>query len=193
MKTFLQSCAGLVLGSLSGFDRLVFRGYLRSLMSASGMNVYLWTNGVRFRDFKSHAQERTDRLIAASEAVAKGQGRPIEYLRSPQMRKEDRAREVAKRDGIREGLIGMFTCVEPCWSYTVRCNGGTKRLELRSELRHCLHLYHYYQRPQFGLMYVRVQSWFPFTVQVGINGREWLCRSLDRAGLRYRRARLAWL
>lgn len=188
MKTFLQTLPGLVLGSLSGFDRLVFRGYLRSLMSASGMNVYLWTNGVKFRDFKAHAQERTEQLVAASEAVATRWDRPIEYVRSPQLRKEDRAREVAKRDGITAGLIGMFTCVEPCWSYTVRGNGGTKRLEMRSELRQCLHLYHYYQHPLFGLMYARVQTWFPFTVQIGINGREWLCRSLDGAGLAYRRS-----
>ena len=187
MKTFLQTLSGLVLGSLSGFDRLVFRGYLRSLMNARGMNVYCWTNGVKFRDFKTHTQERTAQLIAASEAVAKRQDRPIEYLRSPQLRKEDRAREVAKRDGIADGLIGMFKCVEPCWSYTVRGNGGTKRLELRSELRQCLHLYHYYQHPRFGLMYARVQTWFPFTVQIGVNGREWLCRSLDAAGLKYRR------
>jgi hypothetical protein len=142
---------------------------------------------VMFRDFKVHAQQRTDQLIAASEAGAKQQNRPIEYLRSPQTRKEDRARELAKRDGITKGLIGMFECVEPCWSYTVRGNGGTKKLELRSELRKCLHLYHYYQHPLFGMLYTRVQSWFPFTVQVGINGREWLCRSLDKASLKYRR------
>jgi hypothetical protein len=188
VKTFLQTLSGVMFGSLSGFDRLVFRGYLRSLMSASGMNVYCWTNGILFKDFKIHALERTQQLIAASEAVAQRHNRPIEYLRSPQMRKEDRAREVAKRDGITDGLIGMFTCVEPCWSYTVRGNGGTKRLELRSELRQCKHLYHYYQHPLFGMMYTRVQTWFPFTMQVGINGREWLCRSLDQAGLQYRRS-----
>ena len=137
MKTFLQTLSGLVVGSLSGFDRLVFRGYLRSLMPETDMNVYLWTNGVKFCDFKAHARERTEQLIAASEAVAKQRHRPIEYLRSPQIRKEDRAREFAGREGITDGLIGMFACVEPCWSYTVRGNGGTKRLELRSELRKC--------------------------------------------------------
>jgi hypothetical protein len=177
----------LVLGTLSGFDRLVFRGYLRSLMSVSGMNVYLWTNGVKFQDFKKHAQERTEQLIAASEDLAKRHNRPVEYLRSPQTRKEDRARQLAKQDKIREGLIGTFTCVEPCYSYTVRGNGTTKRLELRNELRQCLHLYHYYQHPLFGMTYARVQTWFPFSIQIGINGREWLCRSLDQAGLKYDR------
>jgi hypothetical protein len=36
-------------------------------------------------------------------------------------------------------------------------------------------------------MYARVQTWFPFSVQVGLNGREWLARSLDTAKVPYRR------
>jgi hypothetical protein len=187
VKTFLQTLSGLVLGSLSGFDRLVFRGYLRSMMSASGMNVYLWTNNVSFKDFKAHAQDRTQQLIAASTAVAQKHNRPIEYLRSPQTRKEDHARQIARQDKITDGLIAMFSCVEPCYSYSVGGNRTTKKLEVRGQQRQCLHLYHYYQHPTFGMIYARVQTWFPFTVQIGINGREWLCRSLDGAGLKYRR------
>ena len=37
-------------------------------------------------------------------------------------------------------------------------------------------------------MHVRVQSWFPFTVEVCLNGREWLARQMDRVGLKYRQA-----
>jgi hypothetical protein len=126
-------------------------------------------------------------LVAASLAEAKRLDRPIQYLASAAVRKEDLARELAKRDGITDGLIGVFTAVEPCWSYGVRPNRGTKRLEVRREFRKCLHVYHYYQHPRCGLLYARVQTWFPFTVQVGLNGREWLARSLDAAGVRYRR------
>jgi len=32
-----------------------------------------------------------------------------------------------------------------------------------------------------------VQTWFPFAIQIGLNGREWLTRQLDTAGLSYRR------
>jgi hypothetical protein len=187
LKTFLRNLSGVVLGVLTGFDRLMFRGHLRTLMNPKGMNLYCWTNNVRFTDFKDHAQQRTQQLIDASQTQAKLLGRPIEYLSSPSIRKEDHARALAKRDGITSGLIGVFTALEPCWSYTVRGNGGTKRLELRREQRKCLHLYHYYQHPTFGFMYTRVQTWFPFTVQIGLNGREWLCRSLDGVGLKYRR------
>jgi hypothetical protein len=36
-------------------------------------------------------------------------------------------------------------------------------------------------------MHVRLQTWFPFTLQVCLNGREWLARTLDRKGLGYRK------
>jgi hypothetical protein len=36
-------------------------------------------------------------------------------------------------------------------------------------------------------MSARIQSWFPFDIYVCLNGREWLGRQMDRAGIGYRR------
>src|SRR5580693_136490 len=113
----------------------MFRGHLRTLSYPQGMNMYCSANGVLLKDFKKHALNRSAQLIAGSEAVVGRLGRPIVYLRSSHSRKEDLARDLARRDGITNGLIGMFSCVEPCWSYTVRGNRETKKLELRPELR----------------------------------------------------------
>jgi len=44
---------------------------------------------------------------------------------------------------------------------------------------------HYFAHADFGPMHLRVQSWFPFQVTVCLNGRLWLARQLDRAGLGY--------
>jgi len=38
-----------------------------------------------------------------------------------------------------------------------------------------------------------VQTWFPFTLQVYVNGHEWLARQMDKRGLRYRRLENAFL
>jgi hypothetical protein len=35
-------------------------------------------------------------------------------------------------------------------------------------------------------MYARIQTWFPFNIQVGLNGREWLARQMDQERLKYR-------
>ena len=36
-------------------------------------------------------------------------------------------------------------------------------------------------------MHARLQTWFPFTIHVCLNGREWLARQMDRAGIGYER------
>ena len=36
-------------------------------------------------------------------------------------------------------------------------------------------------------MHVRIQSWFPFEIQIYINGREYLSRKLDKKGINYLR------
>lgn len=187
MKSFVQTLAGLVFGVLSGFDRMMFRGHLRELSYAGGMKRYCHFNHVKLVDFGKHAEQMTERLIEASQAEAHHLGRPIEYLPSAKVRKEDLARSIAQRDNITDGLIAVFRCVEPCPSFALRGNRATKKLEFRREMRKCLHLYHYYQHPEFGFLYARVQTWFPFALQIGLNGREWLSRQLDRAGLAYRR------
>jgi len=34
-------------------------------------------------------------------------------------------------------------------------------------------------------MYARIQTWFPFQIQIGINGREWLAQQMRQAGLAF--------
>ena len=60
-------------------------------------------------------------------------------------------------------------------------------LELRYQKRKCVHLYHYQVHPVFGFLHARIQTWFPFNVQVCLNGREWLARQMERAGVRFKR------
>jgi len=187
MQAFLSAFGGLVLGVLHGFDRLVFRGHLRQLAYTHGMNGYLYANQVLLKDFTNHAKERTALLLASSLADAQRQGRPIVYLNSSQLSKEDEARRIAERDHIHQGLICVLKCVEPCWTYEVHRNRAAKKLELRGKQGKCSFLYHYLQHPEFGFMHIRLQTWYPFAMQVCLNGREWLAQQLEREGLSYQR------
>ncbi len=53
---------------------------------------------------------------------------------------------------------------------------------LRLRPRKCLHIYKYYLHPVFGFLGARLQTWFPFNVQIWLNGREWLARQLQSKG-----------
>ena len=187
MDAFLRVFAGLVWGVLHGFDRLVFRGHLRQITTVQGMAHYLHTSRVLYKDFEDYVRQKTSQLIEASLEGASQQKRPVIYLPSCNTSKEEEALKIATRDGIREGLICVFKCVEPCWTFDMHRNRARKELELQGKMGKCLFLYHYYQHPEFGAMYGRVQTWFPFAMQIGINGREWLTRQLQKEGLRYRR------
>jgi hypothetical protein len=77
--------------------------------------------------------------------------------------------------------------VEPCRAFDIRRNRSTHKLEVVRAFRKCLHYYAYYLDEEFGFMHVRLQSWFPFEIQVYVNGREWLARQLDQRGIGYQR------
>lgn len=185
MNEFVQRNASSVIGMLSGFDRLLFRGTLRRIANAAGLSSFLSYTGVLLKDFGDHSMELTEHVKEASLAVAEAAGRPVQYLADPSVRKEDMAREIARRDGIDNGLVCVLKSVEPCWSFEIHRNRAQKKLELQSRQRRCLHLYHYTIHPQLGLLHARLQTWLPFNLSVCINGREWLSRQMDQAGLGY--------
>ncbi|MGQ9636096.1 MAG: hypothetical protein ACUVXB_17875 [Bryobacteraceae bacterium] len=187
MHEFIAKHGDKITGTLSGFDRLVFRGTLRSIAHDEGMMRYLWANQVLLKDFGSHVERVSQRLKEASLAEAEALGRPVKYLTSSQVSKEEIARGIAAKERIHEGLVCVLTCVEPCRSFEIHRNRETKKLELKPRYRKCLFLYHYWMHPVFGFLNARIQSWFPLPVQICLNGREWLARQMDAAGLEYAR------
>ncbi len=192
METFLSIHQDAILGTLSTFDRMIFKGHLTRFFPDGAFTRFLSQQGVLLKDFSAYVQQATRILKAHAHQLAQDAQRPYLYLASATTKasgqsKEDLAREIAARDGITQGLICVFSVVEPCLSFAVRGNRETHRLEIVREWRKCLHFYFYYLDPEFGFMHVRLQSWFPFEVQVYINGREWLARQLDQRGVRYER------
>lgn len=188
MEPFIQKYEDKVIGKISGFDRLVFRGTLRSLAVVSGMCDFLYRIGVLLKEFGQYVQDTSETLKQASLEAARRQGRPIRYLAASSIRKETVARDIAQADSVAEGLICVLTCVEPCMSYEIYRDKLKKKLVLEPRQRKCLHLYHYWIDPLFGFMNARIQTWFPFTIQVCVNGREYLSRQMDRCRLSYERS-----
>jgi hypothetical protein len=187
MSAFLKRFAPLVSGLLMGFDRVIFRGTLRNLSYPAGLQHYLWANRIPYKDFHDHSEEVTQRLIEASQREASASQREIRYLERSSDSKEDTVREIIERDQVKDGLICVLRCVEPCMSFQINKSQQTGKLEIRYRPRQCLHLYHYQFDPLFGYLFVRLQTWFPFGIQIYLNGREWLARQMDRVGLGYQR------
>jgi hypothetical protein len=185
MKTFLQRFGALVLGVLIGFDRWRFRGSKRMFCYPEGVMSFLSYHSVLLKEFnKPYAKDLTATLCAAIEKPAAEAG-IYRYLNNSKVSKEETALAIAKQHGKTHGLIAVLGCTEPCQNLRVRKNRETKKLEVRIEPGKCLHYYHYYLDPKFGLRYTRLQSWFPFTMHVGLNGRDWLAQQMIEAGIEF--------
>jgi hypothetical protein len=186
VKSFLSHFGTFIALVLSGFDRLRLRGDSRLLNNARGVDSYLYTQRVRYTDFPEHCQTLTKILRARTEEDARQQGVPLEPLNSPEIDKEAAARRLAASHPCAGGRLAVLSCVELCWTYRLRKDrrGWIKPVKERAK---CVHYYHYFDHADVGLCYVRVQSWFPFTVRVGLNGRHWLCQQLQRRGVPFER------
>ena len=185
-ESFYSKFGQYVTAVLNGFDRIRFRATLRPLFSPNGPEVYLNHCKVLIKHFKGFAQGISDRVKKLAYERFQQLGRPQIYLPSSELSKEALVQELVAKEAIKEGAIALLSCVEPCLSFRVRGDRQAKTLRLVMESAKCTHLYHYYQHPEIGLMHIRVQSWFPFSVDVCINGRQWLARQMDRVGIDYR-------
>jgi hypothetical protein len=188
MKGFTTKHTDRLAGVLSGFDRLVFRGSLRRLSFVEGRRAYLSERKVLLKEFGAHAEAITKQVKADCLAAAEAAQVPVRYLPSANTSKEEVARQIARERGVTAGPVRLLGALEVFRGYDIHRNAAKQKLELVSRYRKCLHYYWYEVHPQCGFLNVRLRSWFPFDVQVCLNGREWLARQLDQAGLGYERA-----
>ena len=183
MESFLERHRDRIIGVLSGFDRIIFRGTLRSISYLEGLDRFLQYHSILYKDFGRFAQGLSQELKDHVSQVVEQSGRPYVYVESSSQAKDKIAEGIAGRDGIENGLICVLGCVEPCQSFSIRRDRESKKLRLVPAKRKCLHYYFYYVDREFGLMHVRLESWLPFSIQVYVNGREYLARRLERAGI----------
>ena len=186
MEQLTRALGDSIVGVSSGFDRIVFQGMIRPLMFPEGAMGFFQRRKILFRDAKNWVLAQTARLASAVEEWALREcGERIIYLPSSTTRKEEEARQRQQDRGISVGLIGVWACVEAGSSYRLRPAEGAPRL-CRVYTR-CKHLYTYLDHPDYGFMSIRLQTWFPYQIQIAMNGREWLARQLAQAGIGFRR------
>lgn len=139
-------------------------------------------------DFKNYAQVCTQILTEESLRSAQQQRREIRYLPGNKDVKKELAEQIARRDKIETGLICVLRAVEPCNTFAIKRDHERKTIEMEYQSGKCLHLYHDFNHERFGLMHVRLQTWFPFQIQVCLNGHEWLARQLTAAGIGFEKS-----
>jgi len=148
-----------------------------------GMFAFLQRAGVLLVDFKDYTLATTEQLKHAALSEAVEHDRPVRYLESSATNKEALARQLLAEHPVQQGLICALTAVEPCRSFEYHRSPDPKERGLKLRHKKCLHIYKYYLHPRFGFINARIQTWFPFSIQICLNGREWLAVELALKGI----------
>ena len=188
MRQFIERHEKKIQGVLNGFDRLLFRGHLTNLCHSDGVKRFLASQKVLLKDFGAFVEKMTSLVRYAATETARQFSFPVQYLDSSRTRKEDVAKKILAERGVERGPICTLTALEPCSTWQIFRSKEAQTQEPKRRSGKCLHLYTYFVHPEFGFMHVRVQTWMPYTVQVYVNGREWLAQQLASAGITASRA-----
>lgn len=172
-------------GKLDTFDRMIINGYLLQLCNYRQFLYYLIQNGIRLVDFDKFAVEQTNSLCSHIENYIKECGITLSYLNSGKIDKNEMARRELASNPHKTGLVAAFSTVELCNTMTVKPNKDSQMLEVTSRPTKCKHYYFYYNDEEFGWMFLKIQTWFPYNVQIYINGREYLSRLLSKNSIPY--------
>jgi hypothetical protein len=95
--------------------------------------------------------------------------------------------------GDAPGLVHVISAMEACPSYKPWLDKSNGHVYLRADTGKCLHYYFYFIDQAFGLCYLRVPTWAPFTLQFYCNGHSALARSLEREHIEFVREDNAFL
>lgn len=192
MQSFIAKHAAKINGVLECFDRVILRGHL-PMAGAGYFSTWLFSKKIAlnlqtppkgWRNFKDAAPAFSQQLKSHARQLAERANRPYTHLPS-RVPMEENARRMVEKERLNEGLVCVYGINETCRTFRVRY--GEAAPYPSPDLRVCLVIYFYWLDRDFGLMHAKLQTWFPFTMQVYVNGHEWLARKLEKGGMGYRK------
>ena len=184
MCAIMEQFGQNVKGTFSFFDRMIIDGYIQPLTMEFRRVDALSRLGILYKDFTAHFHSVTEQIKQRVEGMARDLGRAVIYLDSPKISKEETAKKCLAEQPTEDGLICVIKTLEMCKSARV-CGDGSGKLTVKTSNTKCLHYYLYYQDKEYGFMFVRIQTWFPFNVRVYINGREAMKSTFEKNGISF--------
>jgi hypothetical protein len=183
MKTlsrFVAKFTSLIVAVLSCFDRVRFTGYLPITHGPALERFVDQLLKIRRCDLMAFAEKQSNTLVDHAKRLAEQAGAEYRLLQGKH-RKEKRVDEILRQRPILQGLICVFCCMECCPSFQLV--SGKDRPRLVNKRRQQRVLYFDFRDPQLGLIPIRLTTWFPFTVQVCVNGHSGLAQQLHKRRL----------
>ena len=171
---------------VEGIDRMYLNVYVPRLQTPEGVATFLrFDRGHRFPS-SVLLEPITAAFIKAMEQFTKRHGIPVISFEKGQ-RKDDIAAEFRRRHGEREGVVFVGKAQEktPVIRTERRRNPktGVSYPWLVKSTAMVNHYYFYIHDENFGPLFVKFCSYFPYTGKVCLNGHEYVKRQLRKEGI----------
>jgi len=172
--------------SVESYDRVYLNGYLSGLQTSGGL--------VRFLAEQRNSPVPSPVVLRRmSQAYSQEVEQFVEEHSIPLIpfergqRKDDLANKLRAKDPRRDCVVFVGTAQEKQTGFKGRCE---KRSDVTlfhySRQSVCVkHYYYYIDDEDFGPLFIKVGSYFPYPVKVCLNGHEWAKRQLDKEGIQY--------
>lgn len=181
VSRFVTKFASIIVCTLHCFDRVIFKGHLAMAGPKELERFVDYVLRVRRSHFiKVLAPQFSQTLVDHGQRFAHKHGRTYLY-RTGSFKKDQWAEALIREQRIERGLVGILCTQETCNSFGLV--PGEKRPRFVSMKRQQRVLYYYFLDPQLGLIHVRLQTWAPYTLQVYVNGHDWLAQQMVRLGM----------
>ncbi|MAE66558.1 MAG: hypothetical protein CMJ18_19995 [Phycisphaeraceae bacterium] len=178
MKTFIDKFSHLIVATLGCFDRVVFKGHLPFCYQQKLEQFVDYVLRIRRTEFMAFAEKMSQKLVDHAEKMGDTCPGGYEYVQGKGRKKDGLVLPLITQHRITEGLV-CVRCFQECCQ-TFKLIKGKGRPQLKSQKRPQRVLYYYYLHRDLGLLHVRLQTWFPFTIQITVNGHEWLARQMQK-------------
>jgi len=170
---------------LEAIDRMYLNAYVPSLQTGGGFVYFLKTQlGVRIPSTVMIAP-MTHRFVEAIERFVKTEGVDLVTFKKGQ-RKDDVAHEYLARFEGDEGVLFVGKAQEKASVFRTekrrRPDGSRYPWIIRSPTP-VNHYYVYILDRDFGPLFIKFCSYFPYTAKLCLNGHEWLKRQLTHRGI----------
>jgi hypothetical protein len=175
MNRFCERFTSSILSVLACHDRVIFKGYL-PFGGDEHLNRFVdYGLKIKRKDFLPFVEKHSENLVEHARQAACKADVPYQFIQG-QHCKEKIVRDLLRAKPHDDGLVAVLCVMENCRSVKLLHDQGRPRLAFRR--RPLRVLYCYFLDPEFGLIHVRQESGFPFTIQVYVNGHDWLARQM---------------
>jgi len=169
---------------VDSLDRIYLNGYVAALQTPGGLCVFLREQ----RDCPIPSPAMLGRItrefVAGVEAFAAAEGIGFVPFKRKE-RKDEVANRIRAKEPKRDAVVFIGVAQEKQMAFKARkdTRNGHVSFDYSRQDVFVKQYYFYLDDEDFGPMFIKIGTYFPFPVRVCINGHEWAKRQLEKRGI----------